>query len=189
MPTPAVVYDACVLYPAALRDLLMHLALQDLFRAKWSERIHAEWIEAVLRTDATASRERLERTRRLMDLHVENALVTEYEHRIEGLNLPDPNDRHVLAAAVEAGASLIVTFNLKHFPDCDLIPHGTRAVSPDTFVAGLQERVPEAVFQALRNHRRSLKNPPKTAEEYTDSVAQQGLPRTAQLLRVHRDRF
>ena len=51
MPTPAVLYDACVLYPAALRDLLMHLALQDLFRARWSERIHAEWMAAVLRTD------------------------------------------------------------------------------------------------------------------------------------------
>jgi hypothetical protein len=109
-------YDASVLYGSALRNLLMHMALTGLFHAKWSAGVHEEWIAALLRNRPDLSREKLERTRMLMDKHAENALVTGYEDLIEELHLPDPNDRHVLAAAIRGHASVIVTANLRHFP-------------------------------------------------------------------------
>ncbi len=93
MATLTAFYDANVLYPAELRNLLMHLALTGLFRAKWSAGVHEEWITALVE-----KRRDLERTRTLMDLHAINALVTGYEELIPGLDLPDPNDRYVLSA-------------------------------------------------------------------------------------------
>ena len=99
-----VVYDACVLYPAPLRDLLMRLALTDLYRARWSDQIYQEWMTAVLRNRPDLSREQLERTRSLMNAHVRDALVNGHQPLIPALELPDPDDRHVLAAAIKCGA-------------------------------------------------------------------------------------
>ena len=109
MATFTALYDACVLYPAPLRDLLMRLALTDLFRARWTDAIHEEWIRNVLANRSDLKREQLERTRDLMNAHVRDCLVTGHENLIEGLNLPGPDDRHVLAAAIRAGAGVIVT--------------------------------------------------------------------------------
>lgn len=94
----------------------MHLALTGLFSAKWSAAVHEEWIHALLRRRPDLAREKLARTRMLMDLHAGDALVSGYEDLIESLQLPDPNDRHVLAAAIRGGADVIVTANLRHFP-------------------------------------------------------------------------
>ena len=93
-------YDACVLYPAPLRDLLMHLAMTDLYHAKWTNDIHDEWIRNVLANRPDLKRSQLERTRELMNKYVRDCLVEKYEHLILSLRLPDLNDRHVLAAAI-----------------------------------------------------------------------------------------
>ena len=111
-----VIYDACVLYPAPLRDLLMRLALTDLYRARWTDMIHDEWIRNVLLQRPDLKREDLERTRSLMNANVRDSLVTGFAHLIPAIELPDADDRHVVAAAIHAGANLIVTFNLKDFP-------------------------------------------------------------------------
>lgn len=87
-------YDADVLYGSQLRNLMMHLAMTGLFRARWSEDVHEEWMTRLLRNRSDLTREKLERTRMLMDKHAEDALVTGYEDLIEGLRLPDPDDRH-----------------------------------------------------------------------------------------------
>lgn len=81
-----VIYDACVLYPAPLRDTLMRLAVTDLFKAHWTDHIHDEWINALLR-DQKHSRESLERARDLMDRHVRDAKVYGYETLIDVLPL------------------------------------------------------------------------------------------------------
>lgn len=107
MATFTAFYDANVLYPAELRNLLMHLAMTGLFRAKWSDGVHEEWITALLRNRPDLSREKLERTRMLMDKHAADALVTAYEDLIEGLDLPDPDGRPVLAAAIRGQARVI----------------------------------------------------------------------------------
>lgn len=178
-----VVYDACVLFPAPLRDFLMHLALTGLFRAKWSEAIHAEWMRNVLAKRPELSPAALERTRQLMDHHVLEALVSGYEPLIETLTLPDPDDRHVLAAALHSGASVIVTFNLGDFPATVLKPHGLKAQHPDAFMAGLYAENSDVVCLAARRQRQLLLKPPKTVEEYLATLEAQGLPQTVALLR------
>ena len=171
-------YDACVLYPAPLRDLLMHLAMTDLFRARWTDQIHDEWIRNVLANRPDLKRDQLERTRRLMNAHVLDCLVTGYENLIDGLALPDPNDRHVLAAAIRSGADVIVTYNLGDFPKQILDPVGIEAQHPDVFVARLFDLDAPAVCAAARRQRQSLKNPPKTVDEFFEILARQRLPQT-----------
>ena len=115
-------YDACVLYPAALRDLRVRLALTDLFQARWTDEIHNEWTRNILVNRPDISSASLARCRRLMDLHVPDCLITGYEFLIPTLTLPDADDRHVLAAAIHGGAGLIVTFNLNDFPRSIFLP-------------------------------------------------------------------
>ncbi len=138
MPGPlTVVYDACVLYPAPLRDFLLHLALTELFQARWSIDIHTEWIESLLARRPDLSRAQLERTRRLMDQSVPGGLVAGYEDLISDLELPDSNDRHVLAAAIRCQAQVIVNFNPSDFPVAALAPLQVEAQHPDCFVQRL----------------------------------------------------
>jgi predicted nucleic acid-binding protein len=174
-----VLYDACVLYSAPLRDLLMHLALTDLFRAKWSAHIHEEWIRSLLAARPDLTRERLERTRTLMDSYIRDCLVEGYEPLIDSLTLPDPDDRHVLAAAITGEATLIITFNLSDFPEAVLQPYGVEAWHPDAFIAHLMDLEPDIVCAAARKHRTSLKHPPKTVAEYLSTLERNGLPLTA----------
>jgi predicted nucleic acid-binding protein len=178
-----VVYDACVLYPAPLRDLLMRLALTDLYRARWSNQIHDEWINAVLRNRADLSRAQLERTRSLMNAHVRDALVDGHQPLISALELPDPGDRHVLAAAIKCGADLIITFNLNDFPDQALASYGLSACHPDSLLVDQLNLDAERVCAAMRQQRASLKNPPKTVEEYLVTLEEQGLSRFSQAVR------
>ena len=168
-------FDANVLYPAPLRDLLMHLALTDLFQARWSDAIHDERIRNVLEDRPDLTKEQLERTRRLMNAHARDALVTNYEMLIPNLVLPDPDDRHVLAAAVKGGADVIVTNNLKDFPAETLARYGLEAQHPDVFVAALIEFDALAVVGAVKNQRANLRKPPVTAEGLLERLEQQGL--------------
>lgn len=176
-------YDANVLYPAELRNLLMRLALTGLFRAKWSADVHEEWISNLLANRPDLSRDKLERTRNLMDLHATDALVTGYESLIPGLQLPDPNDRHVLAAAIRGQADVIVTANLRDFPAEVIGAFGIEAQHPDEFVVNLLDLAPSVVAAAAAEHRQSLKNPPKTTEEYLEALEIAGLTKTASDLR------
>ena len=178
-----VIYDACVLYPAPLRDLLMHLALSDFFRARWSNMIHDEWIRNVQANRPDLSRDRLERTRLQMNHSVRDCVVSDFEYMISSISLPDPNDRHVVAAAIHCGASLIVTFNLKDFPDSALKTYNLAAQHPDDFIVDLLDLHPAGVLEAAASHRRSLKSPPKTADEYLDTLLAQGLTQTVAVMR------
>jgi cytosine/adenosine deaminase-related metal-dependent hydrolase len=178
-----VIYDACVLYPAPLRDLLMRLALTDLYRARWTDMIHDEWTRNVLKQRPDLTTEDLARTRCLMNMHVRDCLVTGFEHLIPSVELPDADDRHVLAAAIHAGANLIVTFNLKDFPQDQLKRYRLTAQHPDDFIFDLLDLHAARVCEAVASHRRSLKNPPKTADEYLDTLLKQGLTHTVGLLR------
>ena len=124
MAVLTVVYDSCTLYSAPLRDLLMHLALTDLFRAKWTETIHKEWMRNVLINRQDLTRKQLERIKELMNMHVRDCLIEGYEPLIPTLSLPDENDRHVLAAAIHVSAGMILTYNLKDFPPETLNQYG-----------------------------------------------------------------
>lgn len=178
-----VIYDSCVLYPAALRDLLMRLALTDLYRAKWTKDIHEEWIRNLLKNFPDLTKERLEQTRAKMDLHVRDSLVEGYEELIESLSLPDSQDRHVLAAAIRANAQTIVTYNLSDFPSQIIGKYGVNAQHPDDFLRHLLDLAPPRIIQTVHETRLSLKNPPKNSEEYLGILAQQSLPQTVAFLK------
>ena len=174
-----VLLDSCVLYPAPLRSLFMYLAVTDLFQARWTLSIHEEWMRSVRNDYPDITQAKLERVRGLMNSHVRNCLVEDYESLIPSLTLPDPDDRHVLAAAIRGGANLIVTFNLRDFPKEVLTPFGIEAQHPDDFVSHLLNQAPAIVCAAVKRQRESLKAPPKTVAEFLDILARQSLPQTA----------
>jgi len=183
------VYDACVLYPAPLRDLLMHLAMADLFQAKWSDMIHDEWTGNLLKNRPDLTAQQLAHTRNMMNSHVPDALVTDFEELIPSLTLPDPDDRHVMAAAIRGQADIIVTKNLKDFPASALAQYGIEAQHPDEFVVRLLDLAPEVVCEAVRLHRQSLKRPPKTVAEFLTTLELQEMPHTVTVLRQLSDRL
>lgn len=182
-----VLFDACVLYPAPLRDFLLNLALTDLFAARWTDRIHSEWIDNLLDQRPELSREKLERTRNLMNQAIPDSLITDYESLIDGLDLPDADDRHVLAAAIRAGAQVIVTFNLKDFPSAKLEPFGIEALHPDEFVTYQMELHEGTVVSAAKAQRANLSKPPVSADQLLQTLASQGLVVTADRLREFED--
>lgn len=183
----AAVLDACVLYSAPLRDFLLRLGYAKLIRPLWSEEIHAEWMRNLLRKRSDLQPERLERTRREMDAKFPNSLVSGYERLVSTLQLPDPDDRHVLAVAIHGKASWIVTFNLADFPESVLAPFGIRAITPDDFVLLLIAYDAEAFLDGVARHRAALTRPPKTVDEYLTTLERQRLPKTVAFLREHRE--
>ena len=174
--------DASALYPAPLRDLLLELAVSDLYRARWSETVLDEWVAALLRNRPDLARNRLERTRNLMNASTRDALVTGYEGLIGTLALPDPGDRHVLAAAIAGEADIVVTANLKDFPADTLQPWGIKAQHPDIFMTDLFRRDEGDFLAAVRTVRLRLRNPPKSPEEYLDILRTQGLAGTVRAI-------
>ncbi|VVP42052.1 hypothetical protein PS862_04933 [Pseudomonas fluorescens] len=179
------VYDACVLYPAPLRDFLMWLALSGCFRAKWPLEIHNEWKRNLLKNRPDLTAEQLDRTSELMDQALPDACVTGYEDLIEGLTLPDIDDRHVLAAAIRCNASVIVTFNQKDFPREVLGPFGIEAQHPDQFVDNLFDLDPAAVIAAAQRQRKQLKMPPIDVNTYLDLLLRQGLVQSSKALTLY----
>lgn len=181
------VFDACVLYPASLRDLLLHLALTDLFRARWTDRIHEEWIGAVLNQRQDLTRAQLDRTRHLMNKAVPDCLVYSYEELVDALQLPDVDDRHVLAAAIRCQAGVIVTYNLKDFPEDALAPYGIDVQHPDEFVSHLFDLDPGAVCAAVRDQRDSLTNPTLSVDDLLNEFLARGLAETVAQLQSMRE--
>ena len=146
-----------------------------MYRAKWSDAVHREWIEAILKNRPDLTRAQLERTRDLMNEHVRDALITDFEQLIPVLDLPDPNDRHVLAAAIKGRADLIVTTNLRHFPPDKLDRWGAEAQHPDEFLTHQFHLSQPLFLQAVRTVRLRLTNPPKSVEDYLDTLRTHGL--------------
>jgi predicted nucleic acid-binding protein len=173
--------DACVLFPQTLRDLLLSLAGAGLFRARWSERINQEWVQELLLKNP-GRRLQVLRTLELVNESVEDCLVTGYEHLIESIVMPDPHDRHAVAAAVAGGADVIVTFNLADFPADVLSPLGLEAKHPDDFLASIINVDGGAACEAIKAMRERYKKPPMTAGDFIASINAKGLVKTALLL-------
>ncbi|QCR35328.1 PIN domain-containing protein [Nissabacter sp. SGAir0207] len=177
-----VMLDACVLYPARLRDLLMHLGLRGLYQPKWTATIQQEWKRGLLRERKDIEPSKLDRIEQLMNQALPDAEITGYEALIAGLDLPDPDDRHVLAAAIKANAELIVTFNLQDFPAGYLSQFGIEAIHPDEFVSDIIDLSCARALQAVSAQRASLKHPPFTAEAFLSALLQLGLAKTVRML-------
>ena len=187
MGAPTAFLDANIMYSAGLRDFLLRLAERHLYSPLWSACIHTEWMRSLLANRPDLKASDLEYIRATIDEHFPDALVTGYEARHAGLDLPDAGDIHVLAAAIEGGADLIVTRNLRDFPVDGIAPHGLAAQDPDDFIVDLIDADLEAVLEAVRGHRAALKNPPRTADEHLVELERPGLPRTVALIQPHHD--
>ncbi len=181
--TLSVVYDACILYPAPLRDLLLRLAVEQLCEARWSDEILDEVFDSLRAARPDLDPAKLVRTRMRMCEAVPGCLVTGHLHLVDGFELPDPDDRHVLAAAVHSGAEVIVTDNLKDFPEAALRPHGIEALSADEFIGRVIEAAPEQVAAIVEQQAADLKSPPCTVEQLLETLARNGLRRSTGRLR------
>lgn len=187
MSSYTALYDACVLYPAPVRDILMQVALTDLFRARWTNKIHEEWIRNVLANREDLSREQLERTKRLMNEHARDALITDYQYLIESVELPDEDDRHVLASAIHGRADVIVTYNLDDFPEDNLSQYNLEAQHPDTFLTHLNDLDQPKVCRAVKKVRKRLTNPEIHVDEYFQILENLELSQFTSYLRDYQD--
>lgn len=176
------VLDACVLYPAPSRDLLLHLATLGLYTPKWTEIIHDEWTRNLLKNRQDLTAEQLQKTKAAMCGAFPDADVLHFEPLIEALKLPDPDDRHLLAAAIRCQADVIVTANLKDFPAAALAPYDVEAQHPDAFISNLIDLNPERSLQAFQTQVAFLKNPPRTATQILDNFRKVELLVTADKL-------
>ncbi len=170
-----VVYDACVLFPAPQRDLLIRLAMSGVVRARWTDEILDECFRSILATRPDLTTDKLNRTRDLMNRAVRDSLVTSYEGLADHLDMPDPNDRHVVASAIRSGAQAIITANLKDFPSQVLVPLDIEALHPDRFVLDLLDLAPGLVLKALADQANALKNPPQDLSDLLDTLENNGL--------------
>jgi len=182
---PVVVYDANLLYPFHLRNLFVQLGVDYLVSPRWTDTIHDESMRNLV-ADGRVSSERLLQTRELMQRALPGATVVGFEHRIDSLSLPDADDRHVLAAAIESGAEAIVTFNVKHFPNDALARFGIAARHPDEFLCALYAEDPEAVRAALEVARQNLSVTTPDEGSFITVLERQGLPRFVRELRAGR---
>jgi hypothetical protein len=177
-----VVLDANVLFPVRVRDCLLRFAEAGLYRARWSPQILDEWTHSLI--EKKPHLESSNRSQRdAMACAFPEAIVEGYEHLIPALVLPDENDRHVLAAAIRAGAQHIITENLRDFPKEALDIYNIEAVSADQFLSSTYELYLSEATAALRKMRRSYRNPPMSASEFLLNLMRVGLPLTAALAR------
>lgn len=176
------VLDANVLFPFRARDVLLTFAQQGLFRARITDEILDEWTRNLIRLkpyleDSVRAQERAIRE------NFEECFVEGYKPLIEGLNLPDPNDRHVLAAAIRCSAQVIVTENHKDFPPAWLAPYDVEALSADDMLANTYGLFRQGGARALREVRRRYSKPPMTSSEFLLDLTKNGLSKLAAMAR------
>lgn len=177
-----VVLDANVLFPFRTRDVLLTFAQDGLFRARLTEDILDEWtrnlirlkphLEVSIRAQEAAIRE-----------HFDECFVSGYQPLIDGLVLPDANDRHVLAAAIRCSAQVIVTENHKDFPVDVIEEHGVETLSADDFLANTYDLFP-ASARSLRKVRQRYENPAMTPTEFLLDLTRCGLSKLAAAARA-----
>jgi len=178
------ILDANVLYPNTLRNLLLSLASDGLYHVKWTTEITQEWSRNLV-ADRPDIASKIDRLVELVNLSVQDCLVEGYEYIIPTIELPDLNDRHVVAAAVVGHADAIVTFNLKDFPAEIIDKFGVDVQHPDDFLMNqLQLRQFDAL-EVMRKVRGRYRNPQLSAKEFIELVSRNGLPQTAQYLQTH----
>jgi predicted nucleic acid-binding protein len=183
----SVLLDACVLFPMYLRDTLLSTADEGLYLLYWSQKILDEAIDNLI-GGGKLSQEKAKNLENQIKLAFPEAMV-EVPVGLEEAMTNDPKDRHVLAAAVTAGADIIVTNNLKDFRENDLAPWNIIAQSPDEFLSDLLDEYPDSIVDLLQQQSQKYKNPPKTFTELINFLGEKaGTPKFASniLLKVQR---
>lgn len=183
-PPPNVLIDANILYSASLRNLFLFIASIGLYNPKWSVEINAEWTRNLLLKRSDLSRKAVLGKVDRMNIHFQGANVTDYSELISTLYLPDPDDRHVLAAAIKGKAKIITTANLQDFPQDYIRQFNIEIQHPDDFIMDLLNDFPEEVLFAFKSQVENLKNPPLSEEDVLLSLGKNGLVKTVFKLRT-----
>ncbi|MBS78679.1 MAG: PIN domain-containing protein [Variovorax sp.] len=176
------VLDANVLYPTLVRDVPLSLAVADLYHARWSASIHEEWVRNLANNRPDIS-DRLPAIVEGMNSAVPDSLVTGYEPLVASLMLSDPDDRHVLAAAIVGHADAIVTFNLDDFPQPYLAQFNIEVQHPDRFVTHQLHLHKLKALTAIKQMRARWSRPARSAEELLQALHGRGLTLSADLLK------
>lgn len=179
--TLAVIYDANVLYPALLRDLLMRLVETKLFQARWTDEILNEMVRSII-SNRPELEQRIRRTKTIIDNFQQDSSITDYEYLIPDLYLPDPDDRHVLAAAIHGEVKIIVTDNIRDFPQDILARYKIIACTPDRFIAKLLQRYPDEVIQVIGELSASLTRPRIELVELLQNLAVNHIPEAVEII-------
>jgi predicted nucleic acid-binding protein len=174
------VLDTNVIYPVIIRDLLFWFAHYDLYTPRWSNHIFDEWKDVMQRKGITP--EESEKRAYKANLAFPDALVQNYEGLIEHLRLPDEKDRHVLAAAIKTNAHVIVSNNIKDFPEEILEEYGLKIKSADDFLTDIIDLNAETAIKAFREMVLNKKNPDLNEYEVLACLRKNGLKDTANYL-------
>lgn len=171
--------DACVLVPIAPCDTLLRFADAGAFRPLWSDGVEREAIRALCEIHPDIDPSRFHSRFRNMNEAFEDASVSGWEPLVDGLELPDPNDRHVLAAALRGRADVIVTENIKDFPAVLLEPFGIEAVRVDEFLMTQFHLNRGAAARIVGEQASAMGRPPVTIDQLLGRLAASGAPRFA----------
>ena len=174
--------DTCVLYPAYLRDSLLRLAERGFFEPAWSASVLGELRRNLL--EAKLSSEAVHRTIAAMRVAFPAAEILGYHSLIPMLTC-DEKDRHVLAAAVHGQCKLLVTLNLRDFPQSSTETHAVEVISPDAMLLRFPNRRPAVVLEVLREQAARYKREPKTMTGLLVALQKGGAPRFAEEVRTH----
>lgn len=183
------VLDASVLFSIRATNLILEIATHHLFQPRWTDDIHAEWTRNLVAKSPSVDPARIAKRRRDMELYFPNARITGHDLLTVTPSLPDPDDNHVLAAAITARADAIVTYNLRHFPADQLAPYGIEPIHPDAFLLAQLGLDPVAVVTAARTVRARLHAPPQSPDDFLSALVRAKLPRMAFELAQHKDKL
>lgn len=179
--------DANVLYPAPLRDILIELAVSDLFQARWSLFILDEVKRNILKNRPDLDEDRIDRTIELMNAHTRDCITEVPDELISSIeSLPDKDDRHVVAGALISRSHAIVTWNLRDFPMTSLDKYRLEPIDPDTFLEAQFDLDNGRFLECISRVRKRLKYPQKTVDEYLSTLMQQRLVKTATKLKQYK---
>lgn len=168
--------DACVLVPIALADTLLRVAERELYRPLWSERILNEAADAILEIHPELESSDVSKRFGAMKNTFKEASVEGWEIFQELIALPDPDDCHVVAAAVRGQADAIVTANLRDFPEETLAPLDIAVVSPDVFLLDQLDLAPRVVLDVLLEQAAYTLNPALTPTDLIARLDRAGVP-------------
>ena len=181
---PLVVCDANVFYSIVTTDLILSLGVAELVRPRWTAQIHDEWMRKLLANRPDLDPAKIARRRRQMDAAIEDGVITGYEALIPQLQLPDRDDRHVLAAAIHVHAQVILTYNRRDFPRRVLAPYGITAHHPDDFLLTVMKRASTEVVETLETMRARKTRPPLSHTDLLERLTNQPLPKFVAALRA-----
>jgi len=176
-----VLCDACVLYPTVMREVLMGAASAGFFKPFWSERILEEWARAARKIGPTGEMQARAEIA-LLRANWPDASVQLQEGTLARLWLPDPNDIHVLAAAITCSADVILTLNAKDFPRHTLSEEGLKRTDPDALMYQFYLEAPERIAGVAQSVQQEAERLAGAPQDIRKLLKKARLPRLAKAL-------